>query len=371
MLRYHDVIPLAFTGIDRQEEIVVPTSVTFTRRQALLGAGFIVAASALPPSARAQEATASPVPAYPELHTVPAGGAGTDGTWSFTDDRGVTVEADAPPSRVVAYIGIAGALHDFGYEVAGFFSGESREQVDPRLIAPDLPFDQLADFGYADTMDVEALLSIGADLLVGANYDVTGAQVIWPIPDDVVAQIEAFAGVVAIAYGNGTDSGRLIQTNENLAAALGADVTSQEVAASKAAFEESSARLREATAARPGLRALFMTGAPDGFYVGQNLADINYYTLNGLQSYAAGTYDLQSWESFGEVDADVIFVDNRAKGWLQPDQLAEQIPTWPLHPAVQAGQVYPWQNEYVPSYQGFTPVLEGVVTAVVSANVLD
>ena len=349
----------------------MPTSVTFTRRQALLGAGFIVAASALPPSARAQEATASPVPAYPELHTVPAGGAGTDGTWSFTDDRGVTVEADAPPSRVVAYIGIAGALHDFGYEVAGFFSGESREQVDPRLIAPDLPFDQLADFGYADTMDVEALLSIGADLLVGANYDVTGAQVIWPIPDDVVAQIEAFAGVVAIAYGNGTDSGRLIQTNENLAAALGADVTSQEVAASKAAFEESSARLREATAARPGLRALFMTGAPDGFYVGQNLADINYYTLNGLQSYAAGTYDLQSWESFGEVDADVIFVDNRAKGWLQPDQLAEQIPTWPLHPAVQAGQVYPWQNEYVPSYQGFTPVLEGVVTAVVSANVLD
>ena len=194
---------------------------------------------------------------------------------------------------------------------------------------------------------------------------------IWPIPDDVIAQVEEFAGVVAIAFGNGTDSGRLIQTNENLAAALGADVGSEEIVTSKAAFAASSARMREATAAQPGLKALFMTGAPDGFYVGQNLADINYYTLQGLESYVADTWDLQSWESFGDIDADVIFVDNRAKGWLQPDQLAEQIPTWPLHPAVQAGQVYPWQNEYVPSYQGFTPVLDGVAVAVASAAVLN
>lgn len=328
-------------------------------------------------AALAQDATptldtaAVATPEYPELGPVPTGGTDADGTWSFTDDRGVAVETAAPPSTVVAYIGIAGALHDFGYEVAGFFSGESREQVDPRLIAPGLPFDRLEDFGYADTMDVEALVTLGADLLVGANYDVSGAQVIWPIPDDVVAQVEEFAGVVAIAFGNGTDSGRLIQTNENLAAALGADVAADEIISSKTAFEASSARLRETTAAKPGLKALFMTGAPDGFYVGQNLADINYYALNGLESFVADTWDLQSWESFGDVDADVIFVDNRAKGWLQPAQLAEQIPTWPLHPAVVAGQVYAWQNEYVPSYQGFTPVLDGVADAVESAAVLD
>ena len=325
-------------------------------------------------AAFAQDASpvaAAATPVYPELGPVPSGGTAADGSWSFTDDRDVTVEADASPAKVVAYIGIAGALHDFGYEVAGFFSGESREQVDPRLIAPNLPFETLEDFGYADIMDVEALVTLGADLLVGANYDVSGAQVIWPIPDDVIAQVAEFAGVVAIAFGNGTDSGRLIQTNENLAAALGADVATEEIVTSKAAFAASSARLRETTAAKPGLKALFMTGAPDGFYVGQNLADINYYTLQGLESYVAATWDLQSWESFGDIDADVIFVDNRAKGWLQPDQLAEQIPTWPLHPAVQAGQVFPWQNEYVPSYQGFTPVLDGVAAAVESAAVLN
>jgi hypothetical protein len=38
---------------------------------------------------------------------------------------------------------------------------------------------------------------------------------------------------------------------------------------------------------------------------------------------------------------------------------------------VQAGQVYPWQNEYVPSYRGFTPVLEGIASAVEAAKVLD
>lgn len=357
-----------------------PTAIvqrSLTRRSVFAAAVMVaLAAHARDLPAFAQDATptqdlASATPEYPELGPVPAGGSNADGTWSFTDDRGVTVEADAPPAKVVAYIGIAGALHDFGYEVAGFFSGESREQVDPRLIAPDLPFDTLADFGFADTMDVEALVSLGTDLLVGANYDVNGAQAIWPIPDGVIAQVAEFAGVVAIAFGNGTDSGRLIQTNENLAAALGADITAADIVASKAAFDASSARLRESTTAKSGLKALFMTGAPDGFYVGQNLADINYYSRQGLESYVADTYDLQSWESFGEVDADVIFVDNRAKGWLQPEQLAEQIPTWSLHPAVAAGQVYPWQNEYVPSYKGFTPVLDGVTDAIAAAAILD
>lgn len=318
----------------------------------------------------AQDTATSATPEYPELGAVPTGGIGSNGTWSFTDDRGVTVEVKATPATVVAYIGIAGALHDFGYEVAGFFSGESREQVDPHTIAPDLPFDSLQDFGFADVLDVEALVAFGTDLLVGANYDVTGSQVIWPIPDDVLAQVEGTAEVVAIAFGNGTDSGRLIQTNENLASALGADVTTDEIVASKAAFGASAENLRQTTAAKPGLKALFMTGAPDGFYIGQNLADLNFYARNGLDIYSIDTWDLQSWESFGEVEVDVIFVDNRAKGWLQPDQLAEQVPTWPLHPAVQAGQVFPWQNEYVPSYKGFTPVMEGVVNAVGSSDVL-
>lgn len=50
--------------------------------------------------------------------------------------------------------------------------------------------------------------------------------------------------------------------------------------------------------------------------------------------------------------------------------MKEQISAWPLHLAVKADQVYPWQNEYVSSYKGFTPVLDGIVTAVSAAKIL-
>src|SRR5579875_2516120 len=34
--------------------------------------------------------------------------------WSFTDDRGKRVESAQQPTRIVAYVGTAAALHDFG-----------------------------------------------------------------------------------------------------------------------------------------------------------------------------------------------------------------------------------------------------------------
>lgn len=351
---------------------------SWTRRSVLVGGGALSLGLAITRTglvAAQEDSTpaASPEasPAATGLGPIPTGGTDAGGAWTFTDDRGVIVQADTTPSKVVAYIGIAAALHDFGFEVAGFFSGETREKVDPQSLAPDLPFDAVTDFGYGDALDVEALLAAGTDLFVGANYDVHGtSQTIWPIPEDVIAQIEQIAGVVAVAYADGTDSGRLIQSNENLAAALGADVTAAAIVSTREAFATAATALQDAVAAKPDLKALFMTGAADGFYVGQNLADLNTYAQAGLQQVSIAGYDIQSWETFGQVEADVIFVDNRAKGWLQPDQLAEQIPTWSLHPAVKAGQVYPWQNEYVPSYTGFTPVLDGIVTAVTAATVL-
>ena len=63
-------------------------------------------------------------------------------------------------------------------------------------------------------------------------------------------------------------------------------------------------------------------------------------------------------------------IRRRATGWLQPEEMKEQVSTWPLHPAVKVDQVYPWQNKYVPSYKGFTPVLDGIATAVTSAKIL-
>jgi hypothetical protein len=128
--------------------------------------------------------------------------------------------------------------------------------------------------------------------------------------------------------------------------------------------------LGAAVAGKPGLKALFMTGASEGFYVGQGLADLNFYAQQGLDVVSVDSWDLQSWESFANLAADVIFVDDRASGWLQPDQMAEQISTWSVHPAVAAGQVHPWRVEYVPSYQGFAPILEEMASEIGGASIL-
>src|SRR2546426_158891 len=49
------------------------------------------------------------------------GGSGTTGPWSFTDDRGVRVKADSTPRSIVAFVGTAAALHDYGIAVKGVF----------------------------------------------------------------------------------------------------------------------------------------------------------------------------------------------------------------------------------------------------------
>lgn len=347
-----------------------------SRRRALATGGLSALALGLgqfvsPASLSAQDASPVATPMPTGLGPVPAGGPDAAGGWSFTDDRGVLIELDQAPTAVVAYIGIAAALHDFGYDVAAFFSGESREAVDPKSVAPDLPFDTIEDLGPGDAIDVEGLLALETDLFVGANYDVAGAQTIWPVPDDVIAQIEEFAGVVAVAFADGTDVNRLIQTNANLAEALGADLTAEAIATDQATYDASLQSFADAVAANPGLTALFMTGATDGYYVGKGLADLNLYANEGLDILEIDSWDLQSWETFATADADVIFVDNRASGWLQPDQLAEQVPTWSAHPAVAAGQVYPWQIEYVPSYPGFAPILDNMTGAISGAAVIE
>ncbi len=341
--------------------------ISLSRRRALALAG--AATLGFHGLALAEQAVAQDATPAAGLGPIPTGGPDAAG-WAFTDDRGVVVQLDAAPSAVVAYLGIAAALHDFGYDVAGFFSGESRESVDPATVAPNLPFDTIENLGFGDALDLEKLVAMGVDLFVGANYDIGGAQIIWPVPDDVMAQIGDFAGVVTIAYADGTDVDRLIQTNGNLAAALGADLNAGAIQTAKETYDADLTALGAAISGKPGLKALFMTGAADGFYVGQGLADLNLYARQGLDVVSVESWDLQSWESFANVDADMIFVDDRASGWLQPDQLAAQVSTWSAHPAVAAGQVYPWRVEYVPSYQGFAPILEEMASEIGAASVL-
>src|SRR5690348_13132494 len=74
-----------------------------TRRTVLGGVLGALAASRLSTS-RAQDAT-------------PA----ADGPWSFTDDKGVTVELPARPLRIIADVNAAAPLWDFGIRPVAVF----------------------------------------------------------------------------------------------------------------------------------------------------------------------------------------------------------------------------------------------------------
>src|SRR4051812_42919727 len=44
-----------------------------------------------------------------------------DGSWVFTDDRGITVTLPGMPKRIIADVNVAAALWDFGVRPVGLF----------------------------------------------------------------------------------------------------------------------------------------------------------------------------------------------------------------------------------------------------------
>lgn len=301
----------------------------------------------------------------PEL---PNGGIQADGSWAFTDDLGVTVTADAAPTKVIAHVGMAAALYDFGFEVIGYYNPATDEDGNPLQIAGDLPLDRLTHVGDYDEIDIEQLLSMGADLFIGQNYEVvTGGM--WPFSDDVLTQIESVVPVLAFAYGDGATVQRNIETIENLAAALGSNVDDPAIAADRDAFLAATEELRTAIAAKPDLTALFLSGYAPGFWIDSaGPAATSYYRELGMQIVPPPDMNETSWERLLDFPADIIFVDDRAPVWMTPEELAAEIPVWNSHPAVIAGQVGPWRAQFISSYAGFTPILTEVVEHITATD---
>lgn len=318
--------------------------------------------------AGAQEATPAATPESALPADLPHGGPLPGGGWAFTDDLGVTVTESQAPTRVVSHIGMAAALFDFGFEVIGYYNPATASDGSPLPIAGDLPLDRLTHVGDFDNVDVELIVALGADLFIGQNYGVaTGGM--WPFSDDVLAQIKQAVPVLSFAYGDGVTVVRNIESIENLAAALGANVDQPAIAADREAFYAATEDLRAALAEKPGLTALFMSGSETGFWVDSaGGAATRYYRELGMDIIPAPVSGEVSWEALLTFEADIIFNDDRVPNWWSPEQLSEGIPVWDYHPAVQAGQVAPWRAQFISSYRGFAPVLAEVVTWIQAAD---
>ncbi|WBB53051.1 ABC transporter substrate-binding protein [Verrucosispora sp. WMMD573] len=304
-----------------------------------------------------------------------ANGDNTSGPWSFTDDRPEKVTADARPERVVAFTGSAAALVDFGLgrEIVGVF-GETKKadgSVEPQ--AGDLDVESVEILGNVwGEFSVEKYAALRPELLVTHMYD-PGAY--WYVPDESKDKILPLAPVVTITTAR-VPMTKPIERYAQLAESLGADLSAPKVTDAKARFEAAAEAVRQAVAANPGIKVMAASGSPDLFYVSNPKVstDLMYFAELGVDivvptKLEAGDYfEALSWENAGKFPADLILLDNRGTA-LQPTDLAAK-PTWKQLPAVQAGQVTPWDAVPRFSYAGAAPLLENLAKAIQGAKKL-
>jgi iron complex transport system substrate-binding protein len=297
------------------------------------------------------------------------------GAWTFTDDRGEEVTLDTAPTTLVAYVGSAAALHDYGIECTGVFGPTLLADGEPDVQAVNLDVDALTVVGNAwGEFNIEEYARLEPDLLISGIH---APPDLWYVPEDSAEDILALAPSVGI-LALGTPLLSTIERYAELAEALGADLTAPAVTEARTRFEAAAETLRQAARDNPGLRVLALSATADKvwFAIPQDLSDLSYYRELGVEFVTpdspddGGVWQSASWENADLFPADLILVDNRTHN-LQPDQLAESKPTWRTLPAVEAGQVTSWTPEPAYSYRRCAPLLEDLAEAVRNARKAD
>jgi iron complex transport system substrate-binding protein len=294
-----------------------------------------------------------------------AGGTG----WSHTDARDVTVQLPRRPERIVAYVGVAAVLWDYGIRPVGIFGPQRREDGTPDATVGEIDLATVGSAGETyESLDYEALAALRPDLVITG---MSGDQAMWVISDDAVGRVEQIAPLVALE-GYGLPAEQLVAGYERFAALLGADTATPAVTAARARLDRATSAAREAVAARPGLRVLVTYAEPAGLSIARpgRFPDLIGFRALGLDLVEpAGDgqyYETLSWEQAGRYPADLILHDTRAFS-LRPDQLAA-YPTWEALPAVRAGQVGRWSAEVRLSAQGYAAALEDLAATVRAAR---
>jgi iron complex transport system substrate-binding protein len=292
---------------------------------------------------------------------------GAAGGWTFTDDRDKKLDLPKRPSRVVAQVGSAAALWDFGVRPVGVFGPHKLKDGtrDPQVGNVDIT--KVQGLGNVwDEFNVEQYIALQPDLLVSSMY-IKGT--LWYVPEKSKATIEQVAPTAGIML-TGRSAMQVIGKYEELAKSLGADM--QGVPEAKARLEAASKEL----AAFKDLKILMMSAGPDSMWVVNppEYPDIVHLTQNGLSVVTpskvdeGGFFQTLSWENADTYDADVILYDTRTQS-LKPAEMMKK-PTFAKLPAVKAGQLYPWSAEAPYSYQGYADFVEGLVANLKKANKL-
>ncbi|MFF0094436.1 ABC transporter substrate-binding protein [Streptomyces canus] len=300
--------------------------------------------------------------------------AAKSGPWTFKDDRGTTVKLDKVPTKIVAFVGVAAALHDYGIEVKGVFGPTKTKDGKADVQAGDMDVSKLTVFGNVwDQFNVEQYAAFAPEVLITTTFD--GAGTLWYVPAASASKIAKLAPSVAVSVYDRQITAPLQRVWE-LAESLGADMTATKVTDAKKRFEAASERLRTAAKAHPDIKVLAGSAAQDVFYVsGTNLSiDLEYFKALGVNfveppasvlKASGGWYESLSWENVDKYAADIIMMDDRT-ATIQPADITEA--TWKKLPAVKAGQVISRSPEPIPSYDKCVAMVENLAKAIETAK---
>lgn len=297
------------------------------------------------------------------------------GEWSFTDDKGVTVTLPESPTRIVADVNAAAPLWDFGIRPTALFGwnvladgtfGDAGGNIDGEGIAI------VGDVN--ETIRVEELIAVEPDLVVTLTWTPDDPDEYWSLDaqaDAPLDQVRSVAPIVAISATGRADENTY--RFAELAESLGADIHSPELTAAKEDFEASIENLKDVAGASTDLNVLFFSPVPDNVYIANPIdwADLNLYQELGVNLVQPDAQPSDFWETISHEQAlkypsDVIFISTRSEA-ISIDEV-KASPTWSLHPAVASGQIYPWNQDFIMSYQGMTEALDGIADALASSD---
>ncbi|MGV9302855.1 ABC transporter substrate-binding protein [Nonomuraea sp. NPDC003727] len=300
----------------------------------------------------------------------PAQASAAAAPFTYTDDRGRKIDLPKTPARIVAQVGSAAALWDFGVKPIAVFGPHklSNGERDPQVGNVDIT--KVTGLGNVwDEFNVEQYIGLQPELLVSSMYL---KDTLWYVPEkskDTIEKVAPTAGVML----TGRNATEVIAKYGDLAAKLGADLAAPEITQARARYEAELEALRKLAA--KGLTIELVSGSPDAMYVStpEMVPDFKLLSDAGLDIVkpkvdAQGYFESLSWENADKYKADVILFDSRTQA-LGLEEMKKK-PTFAKLPAVAKGQIYPMWVETPYSYQKWADLLEGLVADLGKASKL-
>lgn len=296
----------------------------------------------------------------------PAGG------WSFTDDKGVTIELDTMPERLVMDVNAAAPLWDFGIRPVAVFGWNATETGDFGAAGGNIDPSTVDVVGNTtEPVQLEAMIGADPDLIITLTWTPDVENEYWSIEEELVPQVRDIAPLLAMSATGSAD----VNTERfaELAAALGANLDSPVLTDAKAAYETALSDFEAAAAETSDLTVLFGFVDSESYYVAAPGAwgDLTLYQNLGMSIVTPDVAEDEFWEQLSleqalKYPADIFMASTRPAS-LGVEELKAH-PTFGQHPAIQAGQVAGWNQDFIQSYQGMTEALNHVTTTLREAR---